>query len=79
MKTMTCRQLGGACDKEFRAVSFAEISEMSKQHGMQMFQAKDEAHLRAMNEMKQLMQNPGAMADWFESKKKEFEATPEDL
>jgi hypothetical protein len=79
MKAMTCRQLGGACDKQFRASSFAEIAEMSKQHGMEMFQAKDDAHIRAMNEMKQLMQTPGAMADWFENKKMEFEATPEVL
>jgi predicted small metal-binding protein len=77
MKTMTCRQLGGACDKEFRASSFAEIAEMSKQHGMEMFQARDDAHLKAMEEMKQLMQKPSAMADWFESKRKEFEATPD--
>jgi hypothetical protein len=79
MKAMTCRQLGGACDKQFRASSFAEIAEMSKQHGLEMFQAKDDAHIRAMNEMKQLMQTPGAMADWFENKKMEFEATPEVL
>ena len=79
MKTMTCRQLGGACDKEFRASSFAEIAEMSKQHGMEMFLAKDDAHTSAMNEMKHLMQKPGAMADWFESRSKQFEATPEDL
>jgi hypothetical protein len=79
MQAMTCRQLGGACDKQFRASSFAEIAEMSKQHGMEMFQAKDDAHIRAMNEMKQLMQTPGAMADWFENKKMEFEATPEVL
>ena len=30
MKTMTCRQLGGACDKEFRANTFEEIAEQSK-------------------------------------------------
>jgi predicted small metal-binding protein len=40
MKMMTCKQLGGACDKEFRANSFEEIAEMSKQHGMEMFQKK---------------------------------------
>lgn len=74
---MTCRQLGGACDKEFRAASFAEIAEMSKQHGMEMFQAKDDAHMKAMNEMRQLMQKPTAMTDWFERKAKEFEATPD--
>jgi predicted small metal-binding protein len=79
MKTMTCRQLGGACDQEFRAASFAEIAEMSKQHGMEMFHARDEAHIQAMNEMKQLMQKPGAMDDWFERKRKEFAAAPESM
>jgi predicted small metal-binding protein len=78
MKTMTCRQLGGACDKEFSAASFAEIAEMSKQHGMEMFHARDEAHIKAMDAMRQLMQKPDAMNDWFETKRKEFEATPED-
>lgn len=36
MKTMTCKQLGGACDKEFSANTFEEIAELSKQHGMEM-------------------------------------------
>jgi hypothetical protein len=78
MKTMTCKQLGGACDKEFHANSFEKIAEMSKQHGMEMFQKKDEAHLKAMNEMQELMQKPEAMKTWFENKRKEFDALPED-
>lgn len=78
MKTMNCKQLGGACDKEFQADTFEEIAEMSKQHGMEMFQKQDETHLKAMNEIQKLMQKPDAMKDWFESKKKEFEALPED-
>ena len=78
MKTMTCKQLGGACDKAFNANSFEEIAEMSKQHGMQMFQQKDEAHLNAMKEMQELMQKPEAMTEWFEGKKAEFEALSED-
>ncbi len=78
MKTMTCKQLGGACDKEFHADSFEEIAELCKQHGMEMFQKKDEAHLQAMNEMQELMQKPEAMREWFEGKKKEFEALPEE-
>ncbi len=78
MKTMNCKQLGGVCDKEFHANSFEEIAEMSKQHGMEMFQIKDEAHLKAMNEIQELMQKPEAMKDWFENKKKEFEALSED-
>ncbi len=76
MKTMNCKQLGGACDKEFHANSFDEMAELSKQHGMKMFQKNDEVHLKAMNEMQQLMQKPEAMEEWFESKRKEFELLP---
>ena len=54
MKTMSCKQLGGACEKEFHANSFEEIAEISKQHGMEMFQKKDGAHLQAMNEIQEL-------------------------
>ena len=77
MKMMTCKQLGGACDKAFHANSFEEISGMSKQHAMEMFQRKDAAHLRAMDEMQELMKKPEAMKQWFENKKKEFEALPQ--
>jgi hypothetical protein len=75
---MTCKQLGGACDKEFHANTFEEIAEMSKRHGMEMFQQGDEEHLKAMNEMKKLMEIPGAMMEWFENKRKEFNSLPED-
>jgi predicted small metal-binding protein len=78
MKTMNCKQLGGACDKEFSANSFEEIVDMSKQHGMDMFQKQDGEHLEAMGKIQVLMQKPDAMKDWFESKKKEFEVLPED-
>ncbi|WP_350285309.1 DUF1059 domain-containing protein [uncultured Croceitalea sp.] len=74
MKTMTCKQLGGACDKEFSADSFEEIAEMSKRHGMEMFHKKDPAHLDAMGKMQELMKSPEAMQNWFESKRKAFDA-----
>jgi hypothetical protein len=78
MKTMTCKQLGGACDLEFHAETFEEMAEMSKKHGMEMFQKGDEGHLKAMYEMQELMSNPEAMKEWMDRKKKEFEALPED-
>ena len=78
MKTMTCNQLGGACDKEFHANTFEEMAEMSKNHGMEMFQKGDEVHLKAMNEMQEIMQSPDAMKGWMENRSKEFDATPED-
>lgn len=78
MKTMTCKQLGGACEKEFHANSFEEMAELSKSHGMEMFQQGDEKHLKAMSEMKELMKTADAMNEWFANKRKEFDALPED-
>jgi len=76
MKTMTCNQLGGACKHEFSADSFDEIVELSKLHGMEMFLTGDPAHLEAISKIQILMQNPEAMNEWFEEKRKEFEALP---
>lgn len=77
MKTMTCKQLGGACDKEFSANSFEEIAEMSKRHGMEMYEKKDEPHMNSIKEMEELMKSPKVMNDWFENKRKTFAALPE--
>jgi predicted small metal-binding protein len=79
MKTMTCRQLGGACNTEFHANSFDEMAAQSKKHGMEMFQKGDQDHLKAMNDMMELMKTTDAMKTWFEGKRKEFEALPENL
>ena len=78
MKTMTCRQLGGACDEEFQAETFEEMAELSKQHGMAMFQKQDAAHLEAMQAMREQMKDPRAMKSWFEARQEEFEALPDD-
>lgn len=78
MKTMTCKQLGGACDEQFQTNTFEEMAELSKQHGIEMFQKQDKAHLDAMMKMQSLMQKPQEMQDWFESKRKEFEALEDD-
>ena len=75
---MTCRQLGGACDKTFQAETFEKIAEMSRQHGMEMFQKGDADHLRAMEEMRALMQTPEAMDAWMAERRAAFEALPED-
>jgi hypothetical protein len=77
MKTMNCKQLGGACEMVFHADTFEEMAELSKQHGMEMYKKQDAAHLRAMDEMQKLMQSPEEMNKWFESKRKEFDELPE--
>lgn len=75
---MTCEQLGGACDKTFQANTFEEIVELSKLHGMEMFQQQDAQHLEAMNKVKALMQKPEDMQAYFEEKRRAFKALPED-
>lgn len=74
MKKMTCKQLGGACDLVFEANTFEEMAELSKNHGRAMFQQKDEAHLKAMDAMRELMKTPEDMKKWFDGKKAEFDA-----
>ena len=73
MKSMTCNQLGGACDEVFQAQTFDEMAELSKAHAMKMLQAQDAAHLAAMQDMQQLMKNPDEMKGWFAAKRKEFD------
>lgn len=78
MKTMTCRQLAGACDLEFHADTFEEIGQMSKSHAMAMMQSGDAAHMIKMQEMTTIMSKPEEMNAWFEKLKNEFAALPED-
>ena len=61
------------------ANSFDEMATLSKQHGMEMFQKGDTDHLQAINEMMELMKTPDAMNIWFENKRKEFDALPENM
>jgi hypothetical protein len=74
---MTCRQLGGACDKEFHAETFEEMAELSRQHGTEMHGKADGEHLKAIERMMELMKDPAAMSEWMEEKRREFAALPE--
>lgn len=78
MKTMTCRELGGACDKTFQAATFEEMVALSKAHGMEMFQKGDRAHLEAMQAVKAMMSEPGAMERYFNEKRALFERLSSD-
>ncbi len=75
---MTCKQLGGACDKVFQAETFKQIAELSKQHGTEMFKVQDASHMEAMGRMQELMKSPESMQKWFMEKQAEFEALPMD-
>ena len=78
MKSMSCKQLGGACDKVFSAETFEGIAEQSKMHGMEMFQKSDSQHMGAMQKIQALMAEEGAMKKWMAERRQEFDALPED-
>ena len=78
MKTMTCKQLGGACDHKISANNFDEIAMMVSKHAREMVQNGDAAHIEAMNEMRQNMASHDAMKAWMDDKRKAFDALPED-
>ena len=77
MKSMTCKQLGCACDEIFQANTFEEMAELSKKHGLEMFQKGDFEHLKAIKEMQKLMQSAEKLKKWYKNKRKEFDALPD--
>jgi len=77
MKTMTCKQLGGACNQTFTANSFDEIAMMVSKHAREMVQNGDVAHVEAMTEMRKNMSTPDAMNAWMSDKRKVFDASPD--
>lgn len=78
MKTMSCKQLGGACEQSFQAKTFEELIEQGKLHVMEMFMQQDEQHLEAMQNIKTLMKDPEATKAWYDAKEQEFNALAED-
>jgi hypothetical protein len=73
MKSMTCNQLGGACDQVFSGETFEELAAQSQQYGEEMFGANDGPHMAAMGAMMVLMWS-GEMDSWMAARKAEFEA-----
>ena len=76
MKTMTCRQLGGACDLMFHADTFDEMAAQSQSHARAMYAAHDADHLTAMEAMSVVMANPSTMIAWMDDKTQLFDDLP---
>ena len=77
MKTMTCKQLSGACNTKFQAKTFEQMAELSQKHGQEMYQKGDKEHIKVMKEMMKLMQDPKAMKKCMDTMRREFDASPE--
>ena len=78
MKTMTCKELGGACDKKFSGETFDELAEQSRAHGMEMMVTKDADHVQAIQTAMEIMQDPAKMEAWINEKIAVFEGLAED-
>ncbi len=78
MKTMTCRQLGGACDLALRGDTADEVIQAQDKHLKEIVAGGDEAHRDALDDMKKRWKNPIKGMGWYKATKREFAALPED-
>jgi predicted small metal-binding protein len=78
MKTMTCKQLGGACDLQLRGETADEVIKAQDKHLREAVAAGDATHEPALDAMKGRWKNPIKGMGWYKSTKKEFAALPED-
>jgi predicted small metal-binding protein len=78
MKTMTCQQLGGACDLQLRGESADEVIKAQDKHLREVVAAGDTAHEHALTEMKGRWKHPIKGMGWYKNTKQAFAALPED-
>ena len=58
MKTMTCRQLGGACDLALSGETADQVIQAQDKHLKEIVASGDEAHQDALKDMKGRWKNP---------------------
>ena len=78
MKTMTCQQLGGACDLPLRGSTADEVIKAQDKHLKEAVAAGDTTHAQALDEMKGRWKHPIKGMGWYKSTKREFAELPED-
>ena len=78
MKTMTCRQLGGACDLALHGETADEVIKAQDRHLREAVAAGDTTHQQAHDEMKGRWKHPLRGMGWYKDTKREFAGLPED-
>jgi hypothetical protein len=78
MKTMTCHQLGGACDLELRGSTADEVIKAQDRHLREIVAGGGEAHQGALKAMKGRWKHPIAGMGWYKATKQAFADLPED-
>jgi predicted small metal-binding protein len=78
MKTMTCKQLGGACDLALRGNTADEVIKAQDQHLKEVVAGGDDAHEAALNDMKGRWKHPIKGMGWYRKTKRDFAELPDD-
>ena len=79
MKTMTCKQLGGACDLALTGNDHNEIIQAQDQHLRQVVADGDTAHEPALRDMKARWRRPVSGIKWYKQVQRDFAALPDDV
>jgi predicted small metal-binding protein len=78
MKTMTCEQLGGACDLRLRGNTADEVIRAQDAHLKEAVAGGDETHARALDDMKGRWKHPISGMGWYRQTKRDFAALADD-
>ncbi|MGB3410050.1 MAG: hypothetical protein WBA45_02535 [Microthrixaceae bacterium] len=78
MKTMTCKQLGGACDLALTGETADDVINLQDKHLNEVVAGGDTAHEQALKEMKGRWKHPIKGMGWYKNVKREFAELPED-
>jgi predicted small metal-binding protein len=78
MKTMTCTQLGGACNLQLRGSTADEVIKAQDKHLKEAVAAGDATHENTLKEMKGRWKHPLKGMGWYKDTKRQFAALPED-
>ena len=77
MKTMTCRDLGGACDLELSGSTADEVIKKQDAHLKDVVAGGDTDHVEAAEAMKGRWKRPVSGMKWYRQTKRDFAALPE--
>jgi hypothetical protein len=78
MKTMTCKQLGGPCDRPHQGKTANDVIKAQDQHLKDVVASGDDTHETALKEMKGRWKNPVGGMGWYRRAKRDFAGLPED-
>ena len=78
MKTMTCKQMGGPCDKEFHGNTADEVIKAQDRHLKEIVKNGDTVHQEALTAMQGRWKHPIKGMGWYKQVKTDFAELAED-